>query len=141
MKKTTKLLFIFLILCMPVTHQISGIANDNLPLSDVITDDVTYITSGNLRFGLVEIGYSKTMDFSITNTSNTKLIITDIELPFCFSTNWSSGEIEAGGTKTIQITFTPPTQRSYSGQILILSNGSLSGDTPYVSGKGIIIYK
>ncbi|WP_052362121.1 choice-of-anchor D domain-containing protein [Geminisphaera colitermitum] len=94
--------------------------------------------SGDLSFGNVIVDQTTTRTLTIRNTGSTSLAIYSITYPNgCFSGDWSSGTIAAGGTRNVTITFTPTAAQSYGGNITIVSNAASGTNTQEVSGSGI----
>ena len=93
--------------------------------------------SGNLAFGQVTIGESKTRTLTISNQGDKSFDVTSINLPNGFSTDWSSGTIAGGNSKEVEITFEPTSEQEYSGRIEVASNAESGEGDILVSGIGI----
>ncbi len=79
--------------------------------------------SGELDFGLSTVGGEKVLSFYITNNCSQSLTINSITCPDGFNGNWS-GELAAGQSQQVQVTFAPAAQGDYAGQIVVEINGS-----------------
>ncbi|GBC59360.1 hypothetical protein DENIS_0299 [Desulfonema ishimotonii] len=92
--------------------------------------------SGNLNFGDVPKGTSKTLTMTITNNGNETLNVTSVSCPDGFSGNFS-GAIPAGQSRNVAVTFTPKDAKSYSGTITVDSDKTDGNNTISVSGQGV----
>jgi hypothetical protein len=93
--------------------------------------------TGNLSFGSVIIGSSKTKLLTITNNGNSTLTIGTISLPTRYTSDYTSGTISAGGSTTANITFNPQsTTTNYNGTITVSSNATSGTNTFSVTGSG-----
>jgi hypothetical protein len=97
----------------------------------------TISLSGSLSFGNVNVGSSSTKTFTIQNTGNATLTVNSVSCPSGFSTNWSSGTIAAGSSRSVTITFSPTQAKSYSGSITVSSNASNGTQSISASGTGV----
>lgn len=102
------------------------------------------VSQGNLNFGAVEVDQTKQMSFTITNTGNSELSITDYALTGTDATSFdiSNGgivngnpiKIAAGGTHVVEITFAPTSKKTIFGaQLAFVSNAA---DAPTVQLRG-----
>ncbi len=95
------------------------------------------VITGNTTFGDVDINETSQKTFTITNTGNRPLTVTDIIYPSGFSGDWSGGQIAAGGQKVVTLTFAPTTASLYIGNIAVLSDATNDDNTIFVSGEGV----
>jgi hypothetical protein len=93
--------------------------------------------SSSLNFGDVVANSEKTMAITLGNTGNSTLTITDITWPEGFSGDWTSGDIPSKGQRTINVTFSPLDQTTYSGSLAVASNATATPPNFPLSGKGI----
>lgn len=94
--------------------------------------------NGNLSYGNVIIGTTQTRTLTLSNLGNSSLTINSINLPTGYSSNYSSGTINAGGSATANISFSPLNMvTNYNGVISINSNATSGGNTINVNGSGI----
>ena len=93
--------------------------------------------SGNLNFGNVTINEESSSNLTITNNGNAELVISSIDLPSGFSADWSSGIIDIGSNRNVNITFSPTTAQNYSGVITVNGNFSSGTNTIEVTGTGV----
>jgi ribosomal protein L18E len=91
--------------------------------------------SGNMNFGNVSVGSSSQQTLTISNTGNSSLTVSQINLPLGFSSNFP-GVISAGSSQNVTVTFAPTTATSYSGTITVLSNATSGTNTISCSGTG-----
>ncbi len=92
--------------------------------------------SGDLVFGGVVIGQTATRELIIRNSGNSVLTVTGYERPAGFGCNWT-GNIEAGGTRSVVVTFSPSDVNNYSGTMKVLCNGSSGSYTINCTGTGL----
>ena len=96
----------------------------------------TIEVSGNLSFGVVDIGSKLTKTFAIKNTGNAVVNISGIVCPVDFSADWAGGSIAAGSRKEVTVTFAPTEAKLYSGDISINSDAVSGTNKIQVSGSG-----
>ncbi len=89
------------------------------------------LTVSSLSFGDVRVGSSKTQNFTVTNNGDKKVTIS-IFTPYGFGANPSYFSLDPKGMRSIQVTFTPSFQQSYSGSMSVGGASSV-----WLSGKGI----
>jgi hypothetical protein len=92
--------------------------------------------SGNLAFGDVPVGSTATATFSIKNSGNETLAVSGISYPDGYTGNWASGQIAAGSSQTVTVTFAPTAPKSYSGTVTVTSSATSGTNTIDVSGTG-----
>jgi uncharacterized membrane protein len=93
--------------------------------------------SGDLNFGSVIVNTSAQQTFSITNSGNSTLTVSDITYPPGFSGDFSSGTIAAGAVQNVAVTFSPTTADSYGGTVTISSDATGGTNTFAIVGAGI----
>ena len=94
-----------------------------------------HVSPNSLSFGSIQQGTtSAAQQIEITNPGNATLNVSSISTPTGYFGSWS-GNITAGSSKTVNITFTPPAIGSYNGTITIYSNATNKNVT--VTGGGI----
>lgn len=91
--------------------------------------------AGNMNFGSVAVGNSSQQTLTISNTGNSTLSVTSINCPSGFSGNWS-GNISAGGSQQVSITFSPTSATNYNSSIQVNSNATSGTSTISCSGTG-----
>jgi len=89
----------------------------------------------SLYFGDVNLYSSKTRYFNINNTGDCKARIS-LSSPYGFSVNPGSTTVAAGSSKSVNVTFSPSAEQSYSGYV----SGN-HGISVYVQGNGVDPYK
>ncbi len=92
--------------------------------------------SGNLDFGDIQINSTATRTLTISNDGSSTLYVSSVICPSGFSGNWS-GNVSAGGSRNMTVTFSPASARNYGDTITINSNKTGGTGTISVSGKGI----
>lgn len=98
--------------------------------------------SGDLNFGIVSAQqgnpYGCTFrTMTITNSGNTTLTVTGIQLQAPFAVNWSNGNIAPGQSKNVTVSFCPPSYdlyHSYEATINVVSDKTAGNNTISVSG-------
>jgi hypothetical protein len=79
---------------------------------------------GNLAFGSVPVGSSKTNLLVLSNDGNSPLTILGISFPTGLSGNWAGGEIPSGSTREIAVVFSPVAATSYNGNVIVSSDAT-----------------
>ncbi|MDX2109851.1 MAG: choice-of-anchor D domain-containing protein [Verrucomicrobiota bacterium] len=92
--------------------------------------------SGNLAFGELEILQTAKRAFVISNTGNSMMTVSAINYPTGFSGNWDNGTVAAGGTQTVEVTFSPTVVQNYGGMISVITDKTDGVDTIPTSGVG-----
>lgn len=92
---------------------------------------------GNLAFGNVTVGQTATRTLTISNTGNATLNVTNISYPAGFSGNWNSGNIAAGSSTNVNVSFTPNTATNFGGNITVGSDATSGINTIAASGIGL----
>ena len=91
-----------------------------------------------LNFGDVAIDTFAIMTFTLTNTGNTDLVITDISSNEpAFNVNISGDTIPPQTNQDVEVTFTPTGAFSFNGIIEITHNALGNSDTVMVTGEGV----
>ncbi len=92
--------------------------------------------SGNLAFGSVMTGQSATATLTITNSGTGPLGVAAIHYPAGFSGAWS-GNIAAGGTRDVTVTFAPALVQAYTGAVTVDSDMTEGTNTIAIEGLGL----
>jgi len=92
--------------------------------------------TGNLAFGNVTLPLTAQKTLTILNSGSATLTVSAIDFPVGFSGNWTSGEIPAGGSKNVTVTFSPSAAQTYGGTITVTSNSSSGSNQIACSGTG-----
>jgi hypothetical protein len=101
------------------------------------TDTRVIALSGDLAFGDVVVGQSATRTLTITNNGNSALNVTGISYPSTvFSGNWT-GNIPAGESRNVTVTFQPDAAGIASGNLTVNSDSTSGINTIPVSGTGL----
>ncbi|TAH18459.1 MAG: choice-of-anchor D domain-containing protein [Cytophagales bacterium] len=89
--------------------------------------------SGDLSFGSIEVGKTLTKTFTINNSGNLPLAVTNLTLPAKF-TGTFSGTIVAGSSQNVSVTFAPDIAGTFNGSIVVNANQTSGTNTISVSG-------
>lgn len=96
--------------------------------------------SGDLDFNDVAVNTSVTQSFTIINNNATSLSVTSIDLPTGFSANWTAGNIAAGASQNVTVTFAPTARITYSGSITVNTDDiAFTNNTLPVYGNSAIV--
>ena len=90
---------------------------------------------GNLNFGKVLLGQSKTQVLTIGNRGTSPLTVSSITLPGGFTGSFA-GAIPVDGVRNVSVTFKPTAGRAYSGSLTVNSNKTGGNNTMTVTGTG-----
>lgn len=97
--------------------------------------------SGNLAFGSVDVGQSRTATMTISNSGNTALTVTSLTVSGGLvehtRASWTDGTIAAGGSQAVTIEFAPNAPGSYSGVITVVGNHTSGSNTVPISGTAV----
>jgi len=110
------------------TKSISGTGIDCSPDTRIIS------LSGNTTFEDVCINSTDTTTLTISNSGNSTL---KVIYPSGFSGNWDYGNIPAGDSQDVTVTFSPTQEQYYGGTLTVNSNATSGTNTKLISGKGI----
>ena len=99
----------------------------------------TSLSSTSLSFGDITINTTKTEDFTIMNTGNQNIDVTNITAPDGFTLSATTATITPSNSITITVTFSPTEVKSYSGTINITSNSTSPENSLTVSGNGVAV--
>jgi len=101
------------------------------------------VSPTSISFGDIPIGSSKTVTLTITNTGASVIKIQNIysSIPEV-TTNPSTGNLTAGGSLVVAVTFKPTARGNYSGELVIVSDDSskpsvtvpFTGTSSYATG-------
>jgi len=93
--------------------------------------------SGDLSFGAVNVGSVAQRTMIISNTGNSALNVSSINLPAGFTASWTAGTIAANGTQSVTVFFSPTAGQNYGGNISV--NSDATGGTYAIacSGSGL----
>jgi hypothetical protein len=103
---------------------------------DGVSEKPVVELSGNLNFGNVATGTQTGRTLVIRNSGNATLTVGSIDCPAGFSADWNGGDISAGESRNVTVTFRPAAAASYSGNVSVASNADNGTQTVSVSGTG-----
>jgi hypothetical protein len=110
--------------------------NNSIPISGAGLATRIISLSGDLAFGAVKVGDTKTATLTITNSGNSTLTISNVTYPTGFTGNWPGGTIDVGGSQDVTVTFNPSSPVPYAGQIFVASDATAGDGSIYVSASG-----
>jgi subtilisin family serine protease len=91
-----------------------------------------------LNFGNVEVGLSKTLEFSISNKGNAPVSLSSLKLQgAAFSSNLSATSLKPGASKTVNITFKPTKGGDYQSVSSLTSDADDAPHSIKLTGNGI----
>lgn len=91
----------------------------------------------DLSFDITDIAETSTQSFTIENTGDTEIEVTEIVLPEAYSVASTNFTVAVGESTDVVVTFSPSEARSYSGEIVMQST---VGETRIsVVGEGTIV--
>ena len=97
--------------------------------------------SGNLSFGEVAVGSSRSSTFTITNSGNATLTVTGISvsggLVAHSSASWTNGSVTPGGSQTVTVWFEPTAAATYSGTVTVNADHTSGTNTLAISGTAV----
>ncbi len=100
----------------------------------IVVKPVIEVSPTSLDFGVVLLGGSTQRSFTIRNTGDADLTVTNITTPSGFTVDWTAGTIRPGDSVAVNVTFAPTQEISYTGAITILNNDVTK--TVTVTGQG-----
>jgi hypothetical protein len=99
------------------------------------------VSGGPLSFGNVEVGKTASAVFTITNTGNSTLTITNMTIPGCapgaFSASWTSGTIPPGGSQQVTQFYAPTTTGPCTGTLTVVGDQTSGTNTLPISGTAV----
>jgi subtilisin family serine protease len=120
-------------------------SNDPLKLNSEVPVSLTVKPSKlltanptHLNFGEVEVGLSKTLEVTLSNTGNAPIDLSSLQAEdAAFSSNLNSGIIKPGKSKTIEITFKPADGINYQSNSVLSSDADNGPHNISFSGIGL----
>jgi hypothetical protein len=98
---------------------------------------ITDVT-GNLAFGNVPVGASKTATFTIRNTGNAMLTVSSLTvtngLNQVLLAGWLSGTLAPGSSRQVNVQFSPASAQDYSGLLNVVSDATSGVSTVPITG-------
>jgi Leucine-rich repeat (LRR) protein len=95
------------------------------------------VLEGDLSFGEVIVNTTSTKTLKLTNSYQSPLIVSSIDLPEGFTIDWEKGSIEPEATKEVAITFAPTEIKEYAGQIVVNNDLDQTNNSKAIGGNGI----
>jgi hypothetical protein len=109
---------------------------DTIAISGTGVEERVIRLEGDLTFGSVYVDDIATATLTVYNDGNTTLNVSNVVYPTGF-TGWSGGDVLAGGSRDITVTFSPTAVQTYGGSIAFMSNADSGDNTTTCSGTGI----
>src|SRR5580765_7880865 len=95
--------------------------------------------SGNLTFASVLVGATATATLTISNNGTGTVTVSSIGLPSGgFSASWTNGQIGAGQTQSVLITFAPTAAGTFSGALSVNSDQTAGSSVLGISGTATL---
>lgn len=94
--------------------------------------------SGELDYGVVEVGDTVARTLTITNTGNIRLTVTNILYPAGYSGTWT-GQVWSGSSTNIQVEFSPTEEIAYDGVLQVLADFTAGTNQFALSGTGFVL--
>lgn len=94
---------------------------------------------GNLDFGGIFVSNSASLPLTISNSGNSALTFTDIQLPAGYTVDTSEGVLGPGAGTTVTVTFSPTNASAYDGTLTVNSDATSGSNTVNVIGHGALI--
>ncbi|MCK0147187.1 hypothetical protein MWU78_16130 [Arenibacter sp. F26102] len=89
-----------------------------------------------LNFGNVQINTTDTRIFTITNNSESNVVISISDIPQGYSLDWVNGSIAANSQQEIRVSFSPIAAQQYSGSLTVADDINEFNNTIVVNGNG-----
>ena len=94
--------------------------------------------AGDLAFGSVTVNTAAQRTLTIHNDGNVPLTVNSVNYPNGFSGAWT-GDIAAGGSQDVTVTFAPTAAQTYSGNVTMNCNSTTGTATCAISGTGAAV--
>jgi len=94
--------------------------------------------AGDLAFGPVTVNTTTQRTLTIHNDGNVPMMVNSISYPNGFSGAWA-GEIAAGGSQDVTVTFAPTVVQAYSGNVAVNCNSTTGTASCAISGMGAAV--
>jgi hypothetical protein len=131
--------FLFRLVVVLLVGMTSGCKSDSSsPASPTASSSRVIALTGSLAFGNVEVGNTRDLDFTISNSGTAALTVTGITAPSAYSASWTSGTIAAGGSQLVTVRFSPTQAQSHSGTLTVAADHTGGTNTIGVSGTGVV---
>lgn len=103
----------------------------------VLSGDI-FISEDTLDFETAFIGYSDTLEFQVINIGSSTLEVNDIWSDnYDYSVDVTSFSLLPGGSRTVQVMFTPITEGISTGSLTVRSDGS-DTSVVFLQGEGLV---
>lgn len=120
-----------------------GSSSPTAPTTTTTSTTPTRIISvtGNLAFGSVNVGSSRSGTFTISNSGNSTLTISSIGATTAFvsqsTLSFTSGTIAAGGSQTVTVNYIPTSAGSNNGTITVNGDQTSGANTIAFTAEGV----
>ena len=123
-----------------VTNSVGNITSNAASLTVNAATLLLSANPGSLNFANVNVGSSKVLPVTISNSGNSSVSIGSVSLsgPGFSASGVSSGQtLNPGQTATLNVTFTPAGAGSATGSVTVASNATNSPASVALSGSGV----
>ena len=123
-----------------VTNSVGNITSNAASLTVNAATLLLSANPGSLNFANVNVGSSKVLPVTISNSGNSSVSIGSVSLsgPGFSASGVSSGQtLNPGQTATLSVTFTPAGAGSATGSVTVASNATNSPASVALSGSGV----
>lgn len=106
----------------------------------VVNSSRTIALLGSLAFGEVVVGATKQLNITVSNSGNSLLTVSRFSVSGFngqVSTNWSQGQVAAGSSQTVVVSFTPTASGAYSGVLTVEGDQTGGGNSLAVTGAAL----
>lgn len=123
-----------------VATDLVGNVEEKTPVAEVNIEvgesEISLEVDDALDFSLVDVNTTATASFTITNTGNVGLVVSDIQYPDGFMGDYPNGTIVAGGSQEVNVTFSPESGQAFTGKIIVNSDAQNSDNELEINGTG-----
>ena len=116
--------------------------SQNTPAPTATVTRIIRLSPGDLAFGPVQLGQTKSLNFNVFNDGNAPLTFTGLiannGLTSVFKVSPTSGTVPAGGGVVVTLAFTPTAATGYSGVVRVVGDQTTGNDGMNVGGVGTL---
>ncbi len=120
-----------------IVHSDATAGDSVLQISGVGGNRAIGVDNPELDFGYIRIGRSNSLQTIISNSGNSELAVSSIDLPEGFTIDKLSFVIAPGGNEEVTINFIPKSIKDYSGTITLNSDALSGTETISVIAHGL----
>ncbi|MCR9252379.1 MAG: choice-of-anchor D domain-containing protein [bacterium] len=116
------------------SNKTHGMSTVSFTATALVPTRILRLSPSSMNFGTIDNTTTKSLTWRIYNDGNATLNVSSISVPSGFTVNWSGGNISAGSSRAVTVTFRPTQIKTYSGTITVSSNKTSGGNTTSVTG-------